>query len=192
MYLYLLQHIILWACQQLWLAHAQAHKILQLLSVSLWVSPTWHVSQAGQQATSTLAYHLRVERPQQLWLACRLPTWLPSPWLPPPHWTRLLSRSQFEWSCPQDYCIDTYVIHLAWLVLICLLRFALTSDPNVFRYTSILNYIIVRHWYLLALVNSHLTFSAILWNHRFAIIYTLCMHLSWIMLCLLGFKSAHN
>ena len=67
MYLYLLQHIILWACQQLWLAHAQAHKILQLLSVSLWVSPTWHVSQAGQQATSTLAYHLRVERPQQLW-----------------------------------------------------------------------------------------------------------------------------
>ena len=110
----------------------------------------------------------------------------------PPHWTRLLSRSQFEWSCPQDYCIDTYVIHLAWLVLICLLRFALTSDPNVFRYTSILNYIIVRHWYLLALVNSHLTFSAILWNHRFAIIYTLCMHLSLIMLCLLGFKSAHN
>ena len=81
---------------------------------------------------------------------------------------------------------------LAWLVLICLLRFALTSDPNVFRYTSILNYIIVRHWYLLALVNSHLTFSAILWNHRFAIIYTLCMHLSLIMLCLLGFKSAHN
>ena len=191
MYLYLLQHIILGACQQLWLAHAQAHKILQLLSVSLWVSPTWHVSQAGQQATSTLAYHLRVERPQQLWLACRVPTWLPSPWLPP-HWTRLLSRPQFEWSCPQDYCIDTYVIHLAWLVLICLLRFALTSDPNVFRYTSILNYIIVRHWYLLALVNSHLTFSAILWNHRFAIIYTLCMHLSLIMLCLLGFKPAHN
>ena len=110
----------------------------------------------------------------------------------PPPWTRLLSRSQFEWSCPQDYCIDTYVIHLAWLVLICLLRFDLTSDPNVFRYTSILNYIIVRHWYLLALVNSHLTFSAILWNHRFAIIYTLCMHLSLIMLCLLGFKSAHN
>ena len=192
MYLYLLQHIILWACQQLWLAHA-AQKILQLLSAIPLVFPTWHVCQAGQQATSTLAYHLRVERPQQLWLACRLPTWLPSPWLPPPLDTS--AQQVTVWMKLSPGLLYRYVCNplgLAWLVLICLLRFALTSDPNVFRYTSILNYIIVRHWYLLALVNSHLTFSAILWNHRFAIIYTLCMHLSLIMLCLLGFKSAHN
>ena len=192
MYLYLLQHIILGGMPATLAGPCtSAQNSATPLCIPLGFS---HLARQPSRPTSNKHSCLSLEgweAPAAL-AGLQIANMTPFALVAPTHWTRLLSRSQFEWSCPQDYCIDTYVIHLAWLVLICLLRFALTSDPNVFRYTSILNYIIVRHWYLLALVNSHLTFSAILWNHRFAIIYTLCMHLSLIMLCLLGFKSAHN
>ena len=71
----------------------------------------------------------------------------------PHHWTRLLSRSQFEGSCPQDYYILTYVTYI--FINQTILNYIIT-------YSIILNYIIVRHWFLLALVNSYLPFSAIL------------------------------
>ena len=106
-----------------------------------------HSARLPNRPYNEYSYRLRVEGHSTLagLQMAKICTWLLHTGFP--HWTRLPSRSQFEGSRPQDYCINTYVIQLAWLGLICLLRFALTSDSNVFRCTSILNYIIVRHWY---------------------------------------------
>ena len=189
MYLYLLQHIILGAGQQLWLAHAQAQKFHKSLWDPFGILP---LGTSAKQAVQRVLLQIEGWGSQHFgWLADGQNMYMtPSHWFPP---LDTSAQQVTVWRKPSPGLLYQYVCNPIGLALLDLFV-EVRSD---LRFKCVSLYINLKlhncsSLVLLAFVNSHLTSSAILRNHRFAFIYTLCMHLSLIMLCLLGFKPAHN